>query len=195
MATNQSVGNITGMVRDAEASRRRILRAATAEFAEHGIAGARMDRVAAQAESSKERIYAYFGNKDALFDAVFTASVARTLDAVAFDAGDLPAYAGRMYDYFAEHPDAQRLTTWYRLERPTGPGLLAVVEANRVRLEVLEKAPVTGAFSPVALLTLVQAIASGWGTMNPEFAGAAATVGHEERRRTVVEAVRRLIAG
>lgn len=186
------------MVRDAEASRRRILRAATAEFAQHGIAGARMDRVAAQAESSKERIYAYFGNKDALFDAVFTASVARTLDTVAFDAGDLPAYAGRMHDYFAEHPAAQRLTTWYRLERPTGPGLAAVVAANRNRLECLAKAQeegrVTGAFPPVALLTLVQAMAAGWGTMNPEFAGAAATVDRAEQRRTVVEAVRRLVS-
>jgi AcrR family transcriptional regulator len=179
------------VVRDADASRRRILRAATAEFAAHGIAGARMDRVAAQAESSKERIYAYFGNKDALFDAVFTASVARTLDAVAFDADDLPAYAGRMYDYFADHPDAQRLTTWYRIERPTGPGLAAVIEANRERVEALAKAG-TGAFSPVALLTLVQAMASAWGTMNPEFAGPAATVDRAERRRAVVEAVRRL---
>ena len=150
-----------------------------------------MGRVAAQAESSKERIYAYFGNKDALFDAVFTASVARTLDAVAFDAGDLPAYAGRMYDYFADHPDAQRLTTWYRLERPTGPGLTAVIEANRERVEALAKTE-HGQFSPVALLTLVQAIASGWGTMNPEFAGTAATVDRAERRRAVVEAVRRL---
>jgi AcrR family transcriptional regulator len=185
------------MVRDADASRRRILQAATAEFARHGIAGARMDRVAAQAASSKERIYAYFGNKDALFDAVFTASVTRTLDTVAFDAGDLPAYAGRMHDYFAEHPDAQRLTTWYRLERPTGPGLAAVVEANRERLDALAAAQkegrVTAAFPPVALLTLVQAMASGWGTMNPEFAGLAATAGRAERRRSVVEAVRRLI--
>jgi AcrR family transcriptional regulator len=155
-----------------------------------------MDRVAAQAESSKERIYAYYGNKDALFDAVFTASVAHTLDAVHFDAGDLPAYAGRMYDYFADHPQAQRLTIWYRLERPAGPGLRAVVEANRDRLDALAEAQrqgrVTGEFSPVALLTLVQAMASGWGTMNPEFAGATATVDRAERRRSVVEAVRRL---
>jgi AcrR family transcriptional regulator len=180
------------VVRDAEASRRRILRAATAEFAEHGIAGARMDRVAAQAESSKERIYAYFGNKDALFDAVFTASVGRTLEAVVFDADDLPAYAGRMFDYFADHPAAQRLTTWYRLERPTGPGLRAVIEANRERVEALAQSQ-PSEFPPVALLTLVQAVAGSWGTMNPEFAGAAAALDRAERRRTVVEAVRRLI--
>jgi AcrR family transcriptional regulator len=178
------------MVRDAEASKKRILRAATAEFAAYGIAGARMDRVAAQAESSKERIYAYFGNKDALFDAVFSASVARTLEAVAFDADDLPAYAGRMFDYFTDHPAAQRLTTWYRLERPAGPGLRAVVEANRDRLSALEKKQVK---DPVALLTLIQAIAGSWGTMNPEFAEAAAAVDRAERRRSVVEAVRRLV--
>jgi hypothetical protein len=98
-----------------------------------------------------------------------------------------------MFDYFADHPAAQRLTTWYRLERPTGRGLDAVIEANRERVEALSR---TGhrEFPPVALLTLVQAIASGWGTMNPEFAGAAATVDRAERRRTVVEAVRRLIS-
>jgi Tetracyclin repressor-like, C-terminal domain len=96
-----------------------------------------------------------------------------------------------MFDYFADHPDAQRLTTWYRLERPTGPGLDAVIEANRGRVEALAHAQL-GEFSPVALLTMVQAIASGWGTMNPEFAGAAATVDRAERRRTVVEAIRRL---
>src|SRR5258708_30831477 len=28
-----------------------------------------------------------------------------------------------MSDYFADHPEAQRLSTWYRLERPEGAGL------------------------------------------------------------------------
>ena len=31
-----------------------------------------------------------------------------------FGAGDLLTYAGHIYDYFAEHPAAQRLTAWYR---------------------------------------------------------------------------------
>lgn len=182
------------MPRDAEASRRRIMTAAMAEFAAHGIAGARMDRVAAEAVSSKERIYAYYGNKDALFDAVFTESVRRTLEAVDFDAHDLPGYAGRMFDYFADHPEAQRLTTWYRLERPAGRALAAVVEANRTRLESLAAAKLTTVFSPVELLTLIQAIASSWGTMNPEFAEAAATVDRPARRRAVVAAVTRLVS-
>ena len=179
-------------IRDADAARARILRAATAEFAAHGIAGARVDRIAGDAEVAKERIYAYFGNKDALFDKVFAATVRTTLDAVDFDADDLPGYAGRMFDYFADHPDAQRLTTWYRLERPQGPGLRAVINANDTRIAAL--AGRASAFSPVELLTLVQAVAGSWGTMNPEFAGAAAAVGRPAQRAAIIEAVRRLAA-
>ena len=68
--------------RDAEATKARILDAASAEFAEHGIAGARVDRIAAAADANKSLIYAYFGNKDGLFDAVFEALVASTVEEV-----------------------------------------------------------------------------------------------------------------
>lgn len=43
---------------------------AAAEFAEHGIAGARLDRIAATAKSNKAQIYHYFTSKEGLFDAV-----------------------------------------------------------------------------------------------------------------------------
>jgi AcrR family transcriptional regulator len=56
--------------RDAEASRRDLLDAAMAEFAEHGHHGARMDRVAERAGVSKPLIYLYFGDKEALYEAV-----------------------------------------------------------------------------------------------------------------------------
>lgn len=174
------------------------MEAATSEFARYGIAGARMDRVAGQARASKERIYAYFGNKDDLFDAVYSASVRDTLAAVRFDAADLPSYAGRMSDYFADHPEAQRLSTWYRLERPDGTGLQAVIEANQVRLKALADAQrdgrVTSEFAPVELLTLIQAMAVSWGTMNPEFASSAGKMSRRDRRRAVIEAVSRLVA-
>jgi AcrR family transcriptional regulator len=185
------------MARNAEDTRRRIMKAATNEFATYGIAGARMDRVAEEADSSKERIYAYFGNKEALFDAVFSNSVTASMDSVNFDATDLPAYAGRMFDHFADNPNDQRLSTWYRLERPDGIGLTAVIEANRTRLKALADAQnsghVTSAFTPVQLLTLIQAMATSWGTMNPEFASSAKKVSRRERRRTVVDAVARIV--
>ncbi|WP_373310185.1 helix-turn-helix domain-containing protein, partial [Streptomyces purpurascens] len=43
-----------------------MLAAAMEEFAGHGIAGARVDRIAKLAKTSKERVYAYFRSKDAL---------------------------------------------------------------------------------------------------------------------------------
>jgi AcrR family transcriptional regulator len=55
--------------RDAERSRRAILEAALAEFSDHGEDGARIDRVAARAGLSKPLIYAYFGDKRALYAA------------------------------------------------------------------------------------------------------------------------------
>ena len=46
-----------------EATRDRILAAAKDEFATYGLAGARINRIAAQARASKDRLYAYFASK------------------------------------------------------------------------------------------------------------------------------------
>ena len=53
-----------------EATRDRILAAAKDEFATYGLAGARINRIAAQARASKDRLYAYFASKEELFAAV-----------------------------------------------------------------------------------------------------------------------------
>ncbi|MBV9734574.1 MAG: TetR family transcriptional regulator [Acidisphaera sp.] len=52
------------------AARARILDAALAEFAEHGFSGARVDAIAARAAINKRMLYAYVGNKEALWLAV-----------------------------------------------------------------------------------------------------------------------------
>lgn len=52
------------------AQRDRILDAALAEFAARGFAGARVDAIAERAEINKRMLYAYVGNKDALWLAV-----------------------------------------------------------------------------------------------------------------------------
>lgn len=49
------------------ATRNRIFEAATREFALKGFAGARIDVIAREAEINKQRIYAYFGDKEGLF--------------------------------------------------------------------------------------------------------------------------------
>src|SRR3984893_17266992 len=53
-----------------EESRAAILNAAVAEFAEHGIAGARTDSIARSARVNKALLYYYFKDKDALYEAV-----------------------------------------------------------------------------------------------------------------------------
>jgi AcrR family transcriptional regulator len=66
-----------GPPRDAEASRARILAAATAEFARHGLSGARVDRIAERAKANKRMLYYYYGGKEALFLTVLEAAYAR----------------------------------------------------------------------------------------------------------------------
>ncbi|PKB13496.1 TetR family transcriptional regulator [Novosphingobium kunmingense] len=57
-------------VRDADATRDEILLAATEEFAEKGLFGARVEEIAARTATSKHMIYYYFGSKDGLYSAV-----------------------------------------------------------------------------------------------------------------------------
>jgi AcrR family transcriptional regulator len=56
--------------RDAELTRKRILAAATVEFARKGLGGARVDEIALRSKSNKRMIYHYFGSKERLFTVV-----------------------------------------------------------------------------------------------------------------------------
>jgi AcrR family transcriptional regulator len=117
-------------VANADATRQRILDAATVEFAARGIAGARVDRIALASRASKPMLYAYFGSKDALFDAVFTAHVIGNSDRVPFTADDLPDYAVRLYDDYLTDPALLRLVMWKRLERVSDGYLFEGLEDN-----------------------------------------------------------------
>ena len=57
-------------IRDAERTKRAILDAAEIEFADKGLAGARVDVIAAEAAANKRMLYYYFGSKDDLYVAV-----------------------------------------------------------------------------------------------------------------------------
>ncbi|MBA8841443.1 TetR/AcrR family transcriptional regulator [Ochrobactrum sp. RH2CCR150] len=54
-------------IRDAEATKLRILEAAKKEFAKNGLGGARVDDIAEKAKSNKRMIYHYYGSKEDLF--------------------------------------------------------------------------------------------------------------------------------
>lgn len=183
----------------AEATRARILRAATEEFAAHGIAGARVDRIAASAQANKNLIYVYFSNKDALFDTVFTRHVTQGMNAVPFTPDDLPGYAGRLFDFFQAHPEVLRLAIWQRLERGDRADLETetAAAAHRDKLAALSAAryphDTAPDFSPGILLNLVLAIASAWG---PGAIASATAPGQDDgqARRAVVRAVSLLLA-
>jgi TetR/AcrR family transcriptional regulator len=69
MAKRPSNGK-TPQRRDPAGTRRKLLVAARREFADHGLAGARVDEIAARAGVNKQLVYHYFGDKDALYLAV-----------------------------------------------------------------------------------------------------------------------------
>ena len=60
--------------RNPELTKRDILVAAREEFCEHGLDGARVDRIAVRAAANKRLLYHYFGNKEALYRAVLLAA-------------------------------------------------------------------------------------------------------------------------
>jgi AcrR family transcriptional regulator len=175
--------------RDSTATRKRILDAATAEFAQFGLAGARVDRIAERAEANKQLIYAYFGSKEKLFDGVLEANVALLLDAVPFDAHDLPSYAGALFDFAVAHPELARLVRWHQLERPGVLNRLPqTAESNGRKLAALTAAQaagkVAGSLPPDQLLVLLLALIHG---------GAETYVTDgEPQRESLVESVRRL---
>ena len=53
--------------RDPAATRMKLLTSARREFAQNGLAGARVDEIAARAGVNKQLVYHYFGDKDALY--------------------------------------------------------------------------------------------------------------------------------
>jgi AcrR family transcriptional regulator len=184
---------ITGSTSD------RIVAAATAEFARYGIAGARIERIAKAAKTSKERVYAYFRSKEELYRHVAARELAAVAEATQMDPTDLPGYAGRVHDYFTRHPERQRLMLWGQLELPPGgtppddPFTLSVHH----KIEQLRKAQEAGlldpAWDPADILVFVSQLATSWAIQAD-----LAPVGEERdaymagRRAAIVTAVQRL---
>ena len=186
------------MVRDAEATRQRLLDAAAEEFAARGIAGARVDRIAQAAQSNKAQIYHYFGSKDGLFEAVFDRVVEAALREIPIDPADLPEYAGRLFDRYQEHPEIQRLATWHRLERADGDDPIeAIVASNAAKVNAIADAQraglLTTRFEPAVLLGLVLTLSGTWSSMTPEYSGLVRRLSVARRRQAIVDAVAALL--
>jgi AcrR family transcriptional regulator len=83
-----------------------ILDVALGEFAEKGLAGARIDEIAAATQTSKRMIYYYFGSKEGLYLAVLEASYKAMRDTEsALQLDDLPPEAAlrRLVEFTFDH--------------------------------------------------------------------------------------------
>ncbi|MDE5064052.1 TetR/AcrR family transcriptional regulator [Wolbachia endosymbiont of Drosophila chauvacae] len=114
------------MPESAQATRTKqaLLRAARSEFAAHGLAGGRTDRIAASAGANKQRIYAYFGSKEGLFSAVIEDALDELLGVVPFPTeGDrttrISDYVTSVATFHREHPELLRLLQWEALQTGT----------------------------------------------------------------------------
>ncbi|MGB3512583.1 MAG: TetR/AcrR family transcriptional regulator [Microcoleaceae cyanobacterium] len=68
---NHAANTNKGRLRDREATKAEILDAAEEEFAKYGLAGAKIDAIAARTGVTKAMIYYYFKSKEALYQEVF----------------------------------------------------------------------------------------------------------------------------
>ncbi len=148
--------------RDSEASRSSILAAALAEFAGHGLAGARMDAIAAAARVNKALLYYYFRSKDELYAAVLNeffqglqARIGRALDSGSNAGEQILLYARAHFDSVSESRHYARLVhDEMSGGRENSPHLGHIVEryirpiSIRV-LEVLRHGIATGEFREV----------------------------------------------
>ncbi|MFH9471795.1 TetR family transcriptional regulator [Streptomyces clavifer] len=184
-----------------DTTRERILTAAMEEFALHGIAGARVDRIAKLARTSKERVYAYFRSKEALYTYVATRELSVIAEATQIDPSDLPGYAGRLFDYFTARPDHHRLLAWGRLEladteaADSDPTRAAITRKLNQLRQAQQAGQLDPAWDPADILALVNQIATTWAAQ-PELTRAATEHAADSttaaRRTAVVTAVEQL---
>ena len=92
--------------RTAEQSREQIMRAATAEFAAHGLAGARISRIVQKAGTNPRMIYEHFGSKSALYVATLESALAELRsEELGLDVEHLDPLEGllRLFDFMNAH--------------------------------------------------------------------------------------------
>jgi AcrR family transcriptional regulator len=141
-----------GRINDPERTRADILEVAMREFAEKGLAGARIDLIAESMRTSKRMIYYYFGSKEGLYVAVLEEAYRRMRS---IEAGlhleDLPPedalrkLVGFTVDYQLAHPEFIRLVMNENMHR--GEYLKdskAIAELNVPAIEGLRKVLLRG---------------------------------------------------
>lgn len=117
-------GRVPERRRDPQQTRARLLKAATEEFARHGYAGGRVDRILKKASANPRMLYHYFGGKQGLYVAVLEEALSELRrEELQLDVEYLEPLDGllRLFDFmnrhFESHPQLVRLLTNENLER------------------------------------------------------------------------------
>ncbi|MER6085455.1 TetR family transcriptional regulator [Streptomyces sp. NPDC001833] len=98
------------MRRAGHTARERLLTATKEEFAQFGVVGLRIKRIASAAQASKDRLYAYFPSSRDLFAEVMRRRAAVAYAAAAPAADDMAGRVGRLSDLFSADPSGARVS-------------------------------------------------------------------------------------
>jgi len=183
-------------IRDPKATRQRIVDAARLVFAEHGLAGARVDMIAAAAHTSKERLYANFRTKEEIFQLVLGTSVEQWLNAVPFTVNDLPGYAVALFGHFSKNEIDARLILWGQLASRSSSGLFQEAQellASRAAevVEAQKLGVIDADWDAFDLFGMIYGVAMSW-IINPNEPTPAFVEASEQKRRS--EIVRATVA-
>ncbi len=150
-----------------EQTRRAIIDAAIAEFADKGLSGARVDEIAARTATTKRMIYYYFGGKEQLYATVLEELYGGIRDAeTALDLDHLPPLEAlrrlveTTFDYHAAHPEFVRMVAVENIHSARHLALLpSIITRNAGVLaglqRLLERGVAKGVFRPgIAALDL-----------------------------------------
>ena len=177
-----------------------ILSAARSEFAQYGLAGARIDRIARAATASKERLYAHFQDKETLFRSVVAADSEEFFAATMLKPEAVPEFVGEIYDLACRRPEHLRMITWANLEGlaldPPPADEWDSMPARHIRaIEAAQAAGyVDACWQPMELLVLLFGVGLAWAQSPHPDARTADPAVIAARRADVVEAARRIVS-
>jgi len=137
----------SGRSPDPLATQNNIIEVATHEFARHGLAGARVDEIAAKTACSKRMIYYYFGDKEGLYLKVLeeayrrVRSIESRLDLEHLEpAAALRALVGFTFDHHHSNDDFIRLVMIENIHHGEYLGRSSVIQAlNVAAIDVLQQ--------------------------------------------------------
>jgi TetR/AcrR family transcriptional regulator len=156
-----------------EESRAAILNAAVAEFAEHGVAGARTDAIAREAHVNKALLYYYFKDKDALYEAVLDhvfgglrTRLMPVLESALPPRQKMLEYVGAYFDYIAANPRFPRVVQAEWMRSGAGRARMQRVARKYFRpvfgklVEVLREGVAAGDFRPLNPMDFLPSMAA-----------------------------------